>query len=88
MIENMESLKNLTDQDRYIVTVSVWKDQQISTDCRVHNFPTSDLPIARNDITTLIHETYLKTPTAENVTSETDQQKAVNEKVKDLLTDK
>jgi len=86
MIENMESLTKLTDQDRYIVTVTVWKDQEINTDCLVHNFPTKDLPIARNDITTLIHETYLENLTG--VENETAQQKALDEKVKNLLTDK
>ena len=85
MIENMESLTKLTDQDSYVVTVSVWKDQKISTDCRVHNFPTKDLPVARNDITTLIHETYLKDSM---ITDGTDEQKALNENVKNLLTDK
>ena len=85
MIENMESLAKLTDQDRYIITVSVWKDQKINTDCRVHNFPTKDLPVARNDITTLIHETYLK----DSMTvASTDEQKVLNENVKNLLTDK
>ena len=85
MIENMESLTNLTDQDRYIITVSVWKDQKVNTDCHMHNFPTQDLPIARNDITTLIHETYLKDSM---VVENTDQQQALNENVKNLLSDK
>ena len=47
MIKNMESLNNLTDEDKYIVTVTVWKDQKMNTNCLVHNFPTKDLPIAR-----------------------------------------
>ena len=85
MIENMESLEKLTDQDKYIVTVTVWKNQKINTDCRMHNFPTKDLPIARNDITTLIHETYLKDSM---VVDNTDDQAVLNEKVKNLLTDK
>ena len=85
MIENMKSLENLTDQDKYVVTVSVWKNEKINTDCRVNNFPTKDLPIVRNDITTLIHETYLKDSM---IVDEEDQQKSLNEKVKNLLTDK
>ena len=29
MINNMESLNNLTDKDQYLVTVTVWKDQKM-----------------------------------------------------------
>ena len=86
MIDNMESLNNLTDRDKYVVTVTVWKNHKIYTDCRVHDFPTRDLPIARNDISTLIHETYLKDATvAADVTA---AEESLNEEVKDLLTDK
>ena len=84
MINNMESLNNLTDKDQYLVTVTVWKDQKMNTNCLVHNFPTKDLPIARNDITTLIHETYLKDSM---VTQNDDQQNALNNDVKNLLTE-
>jgi hypothetical protein len=86
MIKNMESLNKLTDQDKYIVTVTVWKNQKVYTDCHVHDFPTRDLPIARNDISTLIHETYLKDATA--VGEITAAEESLNEKVKNLLTDK
>ena len=84
MIKNMESLTNLTDQDKYIVTVTVWKNQKMNTNCLVHNFPTKDLPIARNDITTLIHETYLKDSM---IVNRTDQQKVLDDNVKNLLTE-
>mgnify|MGYP003642394902 FL=1 len=84
MMKNMESLNDLKDNDKYIVTVTVWKNQQMNTNCYVHNFPTKDLPIARNDITTLIHETYLKDSM---VTQNDDQQNALNNDVKNLLTE-
>tara|TARA_Y100000593_G_scaffold72120_1_gene132468 strand:- start:183 stop:437 length:255 start_codon:yes stop_codon:yes gene_type:complete len=84
MTRKIEAIDNLTDNDRYVVTVSVWKDDKVHTNCYVHHFPTRDLPIARNDISNLIHETYVRDST---VVSERDAEEAVNNQVKDLLSD-
>jgi hypothetical protein len=84
MTSRIEAIDNLNEHDRYVVTVSVWKDEKVHTNCYVHNFPTRDLPIARGDISNLIHETYVRDST---VVSERDAEEAVNNKVKNLLSD-
>ncbi len=69
-------LDGLTKKDEYILTISRKEKDQIKTYCLINEFPTGDLPMAREDISTLIHNTYLKDTTASS---------DLDEKIKSIL---
>lgn len=82
MIDGITALQKLTKKDKFVITVTVWKDHKVNTECHVHDFPTRDLPIARNDIGVLLHNMYLKDTQTVN---DNQAEKQMNEEVKDLL---
>ena len=82
MITDIPVLQKLTKKDKFVITVTVWKDNKVQTECHVHDFPTRDLPIARNDIGVLLHDTYLKDTLPVN---DNQAEKKMNEEVKGLL---
>ena len=58
--KKLEQIHGVNNKDKFVVTISKWKENgTIETNCYIHDFPTRDLPIARNDISALIHETYI-----------------------------
>jgi hypothetical protein len=51
----IEIIKKLKPSDKYVITVSVMKDETISHTVTVNNFLTLDLPIVRNKISEEIY---------------------------------
>jgi len=76
--KNAKSLiDNLKKEDGYLIAISRKVKDKIQTYCVINEFPTGDLPMAREDISTLIHNTYLK----DSVSQSSD----IDDKIKAIL---
>ena len=70
-------IDNLKKEDGYLIAISRKVKDKIQTYCVINEFPTGDLPMAREDISTLIHNTYLK----DSVSQSSD----IDDKIKAIL---
>ncbi len=77
-------IKNLKPQDRYVITVSVMKDETINHIVTVNNFLTLDLPIVRNKISEEIY-TFFKKSTAKDGGKEASSIPVTERSVKSML---
>jgi hypothetical protein len=78
MDKNAKSIiDSLKKEDGYLIAISRKVKDKIQTYCVINEFPTGDLPMAREDISTLIHSTYLK----DSVSESSD----IDEKIKSIL---
>ncbi len=77
-------IKNLKPQDRYVITVSVMKDETINHIVTVNNFLTLDLPIVRNKISEEIY-TFFKKSAAKDGGKEASSIPVTERSVKSML---
>lgn len=49
-MEALEKIKELTNEDRFLVCVSVLKDGKIKTNCSTNKFPYTDIKVSLQDI--------------------------------------
>jgi hypothetical protein len=85
MIDEIQKLQRLTKKDKYVITVTLWENHKVNTECYVNDFPTQDLPIAKNEIGSLLNDTYLKSM---QKLDDAAKEESVNNEVKELLDKK
>jgi len=80
-----DTISNLSSSQRYVITLSLLdeKSQKILTQIETSNFLTSDLPIARNEISKLLFEMHHKQKAVKNDSTIQDEINQV--KIKDML---